>query len=49
MNAKSRIMICGPKNDGTRTAHGEALTINVPAGETRVLKHFTSSGEAGPP
>jgi hypothetical protein len=24
----------------TRTAAGEALAISVPAGETRVLKHF---------
>ena len=41
----NRIMIYGPKNDGThivefRTAEGEALAISVPAGETRVLKHF---------
>jgi hypothetical protein len=41
----NRIMIYGPKNDGTyivefKTAEGEALTISVPAGETRVLKHF---------
>jgi hypothetical protein len=42
---KNRIMIYGPKNDGTyivelKTADGEALAISVPAGETRVLKHF---------
>ena len=42
---KNRIMIFGPKSDGTyvvefRTAAGEALAISVPAGETRVLKHF---------
>jgi hypothetical protein len=42
---KNRIMIYGPKNDGTyviefKTAAGEALAISVPAGETRVLKHF---------
>jgi hypothetical protein len=40
-----RIVIYGPKTDGTyivefRTADGEALAISVPAGETRVLKHF---------
>jgi hypothetical protein len=40
---KNRIMIFGPKKDGTyviefRTADGEALAISV--GETRVLKHF---------
>jgi hypothetical protein len=38
-------MIYGPTNDGTyivefKTADGEALAINVPVGETRVLKHF---------
>jgi len=38
-------MIYGPKPDGTyevefQTASGESLTINVPASETRVLKHF---------
>jgi hypothetical protein len=42
---RSRIMIYGPKTDGTyviefRTADGEALEISVPAGETRMLKHF---------
>jgi hypothetical protein len=42
---KNRIMIFGPKRDGTyvvefRTADGEALAISVPAGETRVLKYF---------
>jgi hypothetical protein len=41
--AKNRIMIYGPKSDGTyiaefKTADGEALAISVPAGE--VLKHF---------
>ena len=45
MNAKNRIMIYGPKPDGTyivefRIANGEALAISVPAGETRVLKYF---------
>jgi len=42
---KNRIMIYGPKTNGTyvvefRAAEGEALAISVPAGETRVLKHF---------
>ena len=42
---KNRIMIYGPKADGTylvefRTTDGEALAISVPVGETRVLKHF---------
>jgi hypothetical protein len=45
MSERSRIMIYGPKTDGTyviefRTADGEALEISVPAGETRMLKHF---------
>jgi hypothetical protein len=44
-SGKNRIMIYGPKTDGTyiiefRTANGEALAISVPAGETRVLKYF---------
>ena len=38
-------MIYGPNSDGTyiiefRMADGESLAISVPAGETRVLKHF---------
>jgi hypothetical protein len=45
MTGKNRIMIYGPKPDGTfvvefRTAKGESLAISVPSGETRVLKHF---------
>jgi hypothetical protein len=44
-SGQNRVMIYGPKNDGTyivefRTADGEALAISVPASETRVLKHF---------
>jgi hypothetical protein len=44
-SGRNRIMIYGPKNDGTyvvefKTADGEALAISVPVGETRVLKHF---------
>ena len=44
-SGRNRIMIYGPKSDGTyiiefRMADGESLAINVPAGETRVLKHF---------
>jgi hypothetical protein len=40
-----RIMNYGPKSEGTyivefRMADGESLAISVPAGETRVLKHF---------
>jgi hypothetical protein len=42
---KNRIMIYGPKPDGTyvvefRTAAGEALAISIPASETRVIRHF---------
>src|SRR5215470_14176968 len=42
---QNRIMIYGPNPDGTyeiefQTADGDTLAINVPAGETRVLKHF---------
>jgi hypothetical protein len=45
MTRKSRIMIFGPKTDGTyvvefRTAAGQSLAISVPRGETAVLKHF---------
>ena len=44
-SGRNRIMIYGPKGDGTyiiefRMADGESLAISVPAGETRVLKHF---------
>jgi hypothetical protein len=42
---KNRIMIYGPKPDGTyvvefRTAAGEAVAISIPASETRVIRHF---------
>jgi hypothetical protein len=45
MTGKNRIMIYGPKNDGTyivefRTADGEALAISIPGGEARVIRHF---------
>ena len=44
-SGRNRIMIYGPKSDGTyiiefRMADGETLAISVPAGGTRVLKHF---------
>ena len=44
-SGRNRIMIYGPKGDGTyvvefKTADGEALAISVRVGETRVLKHF---------
>jgi hypothetical protein len=49
----NRIMIYGPKTDGTyiiefKMAAGEALAISVPAGETRVLKHFQERMPYGP-
>src|SRR5262249_14966725 len=42
---KNRIIIYGPKNDGTyvvefRTAAGEALAISIPGGEARVIRYF---------
>jgi len=44
-NGRNRIMIYGPRNDGTfvvefKTADGEALAISVPRNESAVLKHF---------
>jgi hypothetical protein len=45
MTGKNRIMIYGPKGDGTyviefRTAAGEALAISIPRGGTAVIRHF---------
>jgi len=42
---KNRIMIFGPKADGTyvvefRTAEGEVLAITIPRTETAVIRHF---------
>jgi hypothetical protein len=42
---KNRIMIYGPKNDGTyivefRTAEDEALAISIPGSEAAVIRHF---------
>jgi hypothetical protein len=42
---KDRIMIFGPKTDGTyvvefRTAEGESLAISIPRTETAVIRHF---------
>jgi hypothetical protein len=42
MTGKNRIMIYGPKNDGTyviefRTAAGEALAISIPRSEASVV------------
>jgi hypothetical protein len=41
----NRIMIYGPKQDGTyvvefKAATGEALAISIPRTETAVIKHF---------
>jgi hypothetical protein len=45
MTGKNRIMIYGPKNDGTyivefRTAAGEALAISIPSTESSVVRYF---------
>ena len=42
---QNRIMIYGPKDDGTyivefRTAAGEALAISIPRTEAGVIRHF---------
>ena len=42
---KNRIMIFGPKDDGTyvvefRTSDGEVLAISIPRGEAHVIRHF---------
>ena len=44
-DGKNRIMIFGPKNDGTyvaefKTAAREALAISIPRTETAVIRHF---------
>jgi hypothetical protein len=45
MIGKNRIMIYGPKDDGTyvvefRTADGDVLSISIPRTETHVIRHF---------
>jgi hypothetical protein len=45
MTGKNRIMIFGPKDDGSyvvefRTADGEVLSISIPRSETAVIRHF---------
>jgi hypothetical protein len=42
---KNRIMIYGPKDDGTyvvefRTAEGDVLAISIPRSESAVIRHF---------
>jgi hypothetical protein len=44
-DGKNRIMIFGPKTDGTyvvefRTAEGQSLAISIPRTETAVIRHF---------
>jgi hypothetical protein len=45
VSSKNRIMIYGPKDDGTYvvefgTAGGEALAISIPRTEAGVIRHF---------
>jgi hypothetical protein len=45
MTGKNRIMIYGPKEDGTyvvefRTSEGDVLAISIPRGEAGVIRHF---------
>jgi hypothetical protein len=45
MTGKNRIMIYGPKDDGTyvvefRTAGGETLAISIPRTKTAVIRYF---------
>jgi hypothetical protein len=45
MTGKNRIMIYGPKDEGTyvvefRTAEGDVLAISIPRTEAHVIRHF---------
>jgi hypothetical protein len=45
VTGKNRIMIYGPKDDGTyvvefMTAEGDVLSILIPRTETHVIRHF---------
>jgi hypothetical protein len=45
MDGKNRIMIYGPKEDGTygvefKTAAGQAMAISIPRTEAAVIRHF---------
>ena len=45
VSGKNRIMIFGPKTDGTyivefRTADGDVLAISIPRTEAAVVRHF---------
>jgi hypothetical protein len=51
MTGKNRIMIYGPKDDGTyvvefRTAEGDVLAISIPRTEAHVVRHFQESVRA---
>jgi len=44
-DGRNRIMIYGPKDDGTyivefKTAADDALAMSIPASETRVIRYF---------
>jgi hypothetical protein len=45
MTGKNRIMIYGPKDDGTYvvefgTSEGDVLAISIPRTESHVIRHF---------
>jgi hypothetical protein len=45
MSGKNRIMIYGPKEDGTyvvefMTSDGDVLAISIPRSEANVVRHF---------
>jgi hypothetical protein len=45
MTGKNRIMIYGPKDDGTyvvefRTSEGDVLATSIPRTESHVIRHF---------
>jgi hypothetical protein len=45
MDGKNRIMIYGPKEDGTyvvefKTPAGQAMAISIPRTEAAVIRHF---------
>ena len=51
MTGKNRIMICGPKDEGTcvaefRTADGDVLAISIPRTESAVIRRSRGSGRA---
>jgi hypothetical protein len=52
MDGKNRIMIYGPKEDGTyvvefKTAAGEAMAISIPRTEAAVIRHFQVTFKSG--